>query len=51
MSARLETVQWELDHAQELLAEAVRKAARFGATPGALREAANLEDAELDALL
>ena len=51
MSARLETVQWELDHAQELLAEAVRKAARFGATPGALREAANMEEAELEALL
>jgi hypothetical protein len=51
MSARLETVQWELDHAQELLAEAVRKAVRFGASPGALREAANMEDTELEALL
>lgn len=51
MSARLETVQWELDHARELLAEAARKAVRYGATPGALRDAANMDDAELEALL
>jgi hypothetical protein len=51
MSARLETVEWELDHARELLTEAVRKAVRFGATPGSLREAANMEDAELEVLL
>lgn len=51
MSARMESLQWELDHAQELLAEAVRKAIRCGAAPDALRNAANMDDAELHALL
>jgi len=51
MSARLESLQWELDHAQELLAEAVRKAIRCGAAPDALQIAANLDDAELEGLL
>jgi hypothetical protein len=51
MSARLETLQWELDHAQEMLADAVRKAIRYGAAPAALRDAANMEDAELEDLL
>lgn len=51
MSARLESLQWELDHAQELLAEAVRKAIRRGAAPDALRVAANMDDAELEILL
>ena len=51
MSARLETLQWELDHAQEMLAEAVRKAVRCGAAPVALRDAANMDDDELCGLL
>ena len=51
MSARMESLQWELDHAQELLAEAVRKAIRCGAAPDALRNAANMDDAELHGLL
>jgi hypothetical protein len=47
----MESLQWELDHAQELLAEAVRKAIRCGAAPDALRNAANMDDAELHGLL
>ena len=50
-AARLETVQWELDSAQQMLAEALRKAVRTGAGPGSLREAAGMDDAELRVLL
>ena len=50
-AARLETVQWELDAAQQMLAEAARKAVRSGAEPGSLREAAGMDDAELRILL
>jgi hypothetical protein len=50
-SARLETVQWELDYAQEMLAEALRKAAQSGADRAFLRDAANLDDDELRLLL
>ncbi|MFC9333880.1 hypothetical protein [Arthrobacter sp. NPDC057009] len=51
MSARLESLRWELDHAQEILADAVRKAIRCGAGPASLRDAANMDDAELESLL
>ena len=51
MSARMETLQWELDHAQEMLADAVRKAIGCGAAPAVLRDAANMDDAEIEALL
>ena len=50
-AARLETVQWELDCAQQMLAEAARKAVRSGAEPGSLCEAAGMNIAELKVLL
>ncbi len=50
-AAWLETVQWELDCAQQMLAEAARKAVRLGAEPGSLCEAAGMDIAELKVLL
>jgi hypothetical protein len=50
-SARLETVQWELDSAQELLACALRNASESGATLDALRTAAGMSPSELESLL
>ncbi|WP_336715760.1 hypothetical protein [Arthrobacter sp. USHLN218] len=50
-AARLESLQWELDAAQEALANAVRAAAAQGAERTALRTAAGFTAAELEAVL
>jgi hypothetical protein len=50
-AARLESLQWELDAAQEALAKTVRTAAAQGAERTALRTAAGLTEAELEAVL
>lgn len=46
-SARVESIQWELDAAQEGFANAVRSASRLGAAPDALSDAAGLTELEL----
>ncbi|MHC6230028.1 hypothetical protein ACX5I6_10055 [Arthrobacter sp. MMS24-T111] len=46
-SARVESIQWELDAAQEGFANAVRSASRLGAAPDALSDAAGLTEPEL----
>ncbi|WP_285319288.1 hypothetical protein [Pseudarthrobacter sp. lyk4-40-TYG-27] len=46
-SARVESIQWELDAAQEGFANAVRGASRLGAAPDALSDAAGLTQLEL----
>jgi hypothetical protein len=50
-AALLESLQWELDAAQEALAKAVRTAAAQGAERTALRTAAGLTEAELETVL
>ncbi|GLB67995.1 hypothetical protein [Arthrobacter mangrovi] len=50
-AARLESLQWELDAAQQALGKAVRAAAAQGAERTALRTAAGLTEAELEAVL
>ncbi|MHC6591353.1 hypothetical protein [Arthrobacter sp. C152] len=50
-SSYLETVQWELDSAQESLLQAVRKAAAAGVAHDELCAAANLTGEELAAAL
>jgi hypothetical protein len=50
-AARLESLQWELDAAQGALAKAVRAAAALGTERTALRTAAGLTEAELEAVL
>jgi hypothetical protein len=50
-AARLESLQWELDAAQGALAKAVRAAAAQGTERTALRTAAGLTEAELEAVL
>ncbi|NUP58611.1 MAG: hypothetical protein HOQ06_03935 [Pseudarthrobacter sp.] len=50
-SSYLETVQWELDSAQQSLVQAVRKAAVAGASQDELCAAANLTPEELRAAL
>jgi hypothetical protein len=50
-AARLESLQWEIDAAQESLAKAVKAAAAQGAERTALRTAAGLTEAELEAVL
>lgn len=50
-SARVESLQWELDAAQEGFANAVRTAARLGAAPDALGDAAALTELELQVFL
>ena len=46
-SARMESIQWELDAAQERFGSALRTASRLGARPEALAEAAGLNAVEL----
>ena len=46
-SARMESIQWELDAAQERFGSALRTASRLGARPEALAEAAGLSALEL----
>ena len=50
-SSRLESMQWELDTAQESLRQAVRKASAAGVADGELCAAANLTPDELTAVL
>ncbi|WP_285245546.1 hypothetical protein [Pseudarthrobacter sp. fls2-241-R2A-127] len=50
-SARVESLQWELDAAQEGFANAVRSACRMGAAPDALGNAAGLTATELQEFL
>ena len=50
-SSYLETVQWELDSAQESLMQAVRKASAAGVAPEELCAAANITPEELTAAL
>jgi hypothetical protein len=50
-SSRLESMQWELDTAQESLRQTVRKAFAAGAANDELCTAANLTPAELAAVL
>ncbi|WP_066273200.1 hypothetical protein [Arthrobacter sp. OY3WO11] len=46
-SSYLETVQWELDVAQESLRQAIQQAASHGVDQGALLQAANMTPEEL----
>ncbi|MEW1810154.1 hypothetical protein AB0284_05560 [Pseudarthrobacter phenanthrenivorans] len=50
-SARVESIQWELDTAQERFGTALRNASRLGAGQEALSEAAGLSAAELQEFL
>lgn len=50
-SSRLESMQWELDTAQESLRQAVRNASAAGVAQDELCTAANLTQGELDAVL
>lgn len=50
-SARVESLEWELDAAQEAFANAVRSASRLGAAPAALSKAAGLTEPELQDFL
>lgn len=50
-AARVESLQWELDAAQERFEKALRSAAELGAGHAALGLAAGLPAAELDELL
>lgn len=50
-SSRLESMQWELDTAQESLRQAVRKASAAGVAHDELCTAANLTQGELAAVL
>ncbi|WP_235009419.1 hypothetical protein [Arthrobacter sp. SLBN-83] len=50
-SAMLESLQWEMDAAQERFENAVRAASRLGAAPEALGKAAGLTPEELQEIL
>ncbi|UKA65857.1 hypothetical protein LFT44_15290 [Arthrobacter sp. FW306-05-C] len=50
-SAMLESLQWEMDAAQERFENAVRAASRLGAAPEALGKAAGLAAEELQEIL